>query len=95
MRGPKADVRLRDWLYIRGAGSRKGFYGFVFTIADDGCVHVWMPRRTMGHRIVTDQHEVDIVCRNVRLKHDGPAYLAMYASNEAPWNGWQALSVTR
>jgi hypothetical protein len=95
MRGPAADVRLRDWLYIKGPGSKRGWYGFVFTIADDGCVHVWMPRRSMGHRIVTSEHEVQVVCRNVRLKQEGPSYLSVYSSHEAPWSGWQTLSTRK
>jgi hypothetical protein len=84
---------LRDWLYIIGPGSRRGFYGFVFTIEEEGCVHVWQPRRKMGHRIVTDQHAVTVVCRNVRLKREGPSFLSMYSGDEPPWNRWQTLGV--
>lgn len=88
-------IQLRDWVYIRKPNSRRGFYGFVFTIQPDGGVHVWDPKRYLGHRLISKGDEVTLVCRNVRLKRPGPDFIAMYSSDQLPWSAWQTLGTTR
>ena len=89
------EVKLRDWLYIVRPGKKRGYYGFVFTIDNDNHIHVWDPRRYMGHRIATEKDSITVVCRNVRLKRPGPDYLSMYSSGDLPWREWQTLGVNQ